>query len=73
MSEPEPEGYFKPDERYALVIGNDDYAELRQKEHFGGVKDLEEVKEDLENVKSGLRKFGFGEFDIRVERNVKFA
>ena len=37
MSEPEPEGYFKPEERYALVIGNDDYAELRQKEHFEGV------------------------------------
>ena len=66
MNESELQKLFKPDERYALVLGNDDYSEIRQKEHFSGVQNLEEVKEDLVNVKNGLKRFGFGEFDIRV-------
>ena len=66
MNESEIQKLFKPDERYALVLGNDDYSEIRQKEHFSGVQNLEEVKEDLVNVKNGLKRFGFGEFDIRV-------
>ena len=69
----EPLSYFRPDERHAIIIGNNDYSLLRQKEHFGGVHDLEEVKEDVVEVKNGLKSFGFNEFDIRVSQNVDFA
>ena len=62
--------YFTPDEKLALVLCNSRYAELRQKEHFGGFCDLEEVKQDLVNVKTGLRKFGFGALDIFAEQDV---
>ena len=65
----EPLKYFIPDERHALILCNSDYAKLRMKEHFGGFSDLEEVKDDKVNVIEGLKRFGFGDLDIRVEEN----
>ena len=70
MSEPEPSNYFKPVEKYALIVCNSRYEELRAKEHFAGFCDLEEVKQDLVSVKTGLRKFGFGALEIHAEENV---
>ena len=67
------QNYFIPDERHALIVCNGRYSELRQKKHFGGFADLqEEVKQDLANVKTGLRKNGFGAFDIRAEEDVDY-
>ena len=59
--------YFTPDERYALVVSNSRYTELRERENFGGFQDLEEVKQDMVNVKTGLRRFGFGALGIHTE------
>ena len=64
--------YFTPDERYALVICNSQYSDVRQKEHFGGFADLEEVKQDLVNVKAGLRRNGFGAFNIHAEEDCDY-
>ena len=58
--------------KIALVIGNSSYAELRLKEHFGKFADLEDTKQDIENFKTGLKKFGFGPRDITCEENVDF-
>ena len=71
MSEPEPQNYFSPDEKHAFIVCNDRYVELRDKEggHFSKFADIEEVKVDMVNVKAGLKRFGFGEFDIRVSQN----
>ena len=69
----EAQNYFTPDERYALLMCNGRYSELRQRENFEGFADLEEVKNDLVNVKSGLRRFGFGALGIHAEEDVDYA
>ena len=68
----ETQNYFTPDERYALVVCNGRYEELRQRENFGGFADLEEVKQDMANVKTGLRRFGFGALGIHAEEDVDY-
>ena len=67
-----PQSYFIPTKKIALIFGNSGYAELREKEHFGGFKDLEEVKQDVKDFKTGLRKFGFGARDIKCYENVDY-
>ena len=43
-----------PADRFAVIIGNNDYSELRTKENYGGFGDLRETNTDIENFKNGI-------------------
>ena len=72
MSEPEPENFFTPVKKIALVLCNSRYDQLRQKENFGGFCDLEDCAQDLVTFKNGLKNYGFGRRDITCEEDVDY-
>lgn len=43
-----------PGDRFAVIIGNSDYSELRHKESYGGFGDLNETNDDIGNFKNGI-------------------